>query len=99
MTFGGAAQATDFLEVHITHDGETWKWIKTTPTTGTIYYIFIDPARGLTAQLLSANNRSEYRNAFVLEGQSIKIEIEQTEGGVSGITPTALDAIVFYGKT
>ena len=81
------------LELHATIDGIAVKWSKIDPVSATPYFAHINPALPMTAQNLSDAAAETTRQAFLIEGRSIKIEAATTGGTVSN-----LSAKVIYAK-
>ena len=72
------------LEVHITLDGVAWKFSFTNPVSATGYFIIdLDIGNNENGQTLRTNGTS--RSAFILEGRSVKVEVEITGGTVSNL--------------
>lgn len=76
------------LEVHITVDGQTLLFSQTDPSSATNYYLFVHP----TAPGLTITGEELTRKPFVLEGRSMKIEVEITGGTVSNLYANAMHA-------
>lgn len=72
------------LQIHITIDGETTGGGFTDPVSTTFYFGSISPG---SANIISVSDvdRTAYR-AFLIEGKSIKIEVETTGGTVSNMS-------------
>lgn len=70
---------TTTLEVHVTIDGQTITYT-VDPDDNTAYFAEINPSAAATAQTLTASASSVVARAFLLEGRSVKVEIESTGG-------------------
>ena len=71
------------LEIHVTIDGVPHRFFVNDPVSGTSYQGEIFPRALETAQLLTT--ASNLVNAFLLEGRSVKVEVEITGGTVSDL--------------
>lgn len=84
------------LEVHITIDGQTITYSVTDPVSATDYFpTAIQPQKVPTAYTLSTVDLFLLYRAFLLEGRSIKIEVEITWATTQ---PTPLVCRVVYAK-
>lgn len=69
------------LEVHITIDGQALVATQANPVSNTMYFV----TKGAVTQFnMSVTDMSEYI-AFLLEGRSVKVEVETTGGTVSQV--------------
>lgn len=82
---------TTLLEVHVTIDGESFVW-QVDPTDNT-WYSVRDIDAGATNLLQTLNAASSTNQAFILEGKSVKVEVETTGG-----TSVSLQCRVKYAK-
>lgn len=84
----------DPLEIHGTIDGVAYKWTFTpNPASATNYFARLDAGVAENAQLLNTTDTLPAGRGFLLEGRSIKIEVETTGGTVS-----ALNARIKWAK-
>ena len=81
------------LEVHLTIDGNALTFTLANPVTATPYYANLTPGAAATAQVLAIDSITTIARAFLLEGRSVKIEVETTGGTVSNLT-----CRVVYGR-
>jgi len=80
----------DPLEVHVTIDGQLLSFHFTDPVSTTPYFAYLDANRTAINQAMDSSVGKE---AFLLEGRSVKVEAEITGGTVSN-----LSARVKYAK-
>lgn len=74
------------LEVHVTIDGLAYTFAVSNPVSTTKYYADLSMADAITAQGLSTTDKvNSYGRPFLLEGRSVKVEIETTGGTTSEI--------------
>jgi len=72
------------LEVHITVDGVELTGGMTNPTTATSYYVIM---RSFSAGALVVSTVDSLPSSpFIVEGRSVKVEVETTGGTVSALT-------------
>lgn len=69
------------LEVHVTIDGQTLVGAFANPVTATWYFLLLNPSTGL----LGLSDTKE-APAFLLEGRSVKVEVEITDGTVQDLS-------------
>lgn len=81
----------DPLEVHVTVDGQTLRFQKADPVSATNYYAVFAADSTQNWQVLQTTD--EKARAFLLEGRSVKVEVETTGGTVS-----ELACIVKYAR-
>jgi len=74
-------------EIHVTIDGQSLTFTKGDPVNGTLYF-FKYWGGEVAGGFLGADNEV-LGKAFILEGKSVKIEIETTGGTTSNITGRA----------
>ena len=79
------------LEIWVTIDGQSLRFFVTDPESATLYYDELYPSEEY-GYLVKANPHAPKR-AFLLEGRSVKVEVEITGGTVSN-----LSARVKYAK-
>jgi len=81
------------LEIHLTIDGQSFVFSKADPASATWYVCTFNFTTAETAQLLTTTVAEARRQAFLVEGKSIKVEAETTGG-----TTSNLSARVRYAK-
>lgn len=83
------------LEVHITIDGQPFRFSFNNPLTDTFYYALINAQLAPTALLLTEHptDYTIYR-AFLFEGRSVKVEAEITGGTVSNLAARVKYAVI-----
>jgi hypothetical protein len=74
------------LEVHATVDGQALRWFRNNPNTATNYFAHLDVRTAANAGALGPSDVLWQYNSFILEGRSVKIEVETTGGTVSNMT-------------
>jgi len=72
------------LEVHLTIDGQALLWTKTDPATATDYFCVFNDDDAPDAMQFETGATGKYRS-FLVEGRSVKIEVEITGGTVSNL--------------
>jgi len=72
------------LEVHITIDGQALLVTKTDPVSAANYFVVINDNDAPGAMAFETGSTGKYRS-FLLEGRSVKIEVEITGGTVSNL--------------
>ena len=75
----------DPLEVHVTIDSQNLTRGETNPVSTTYYYVAI---QGNIPLILITTAGTSHSRAFLLEGRSVKIEVEITGGTVSNLSAT-----------
>jgi hypothetical protein len=88
---GGAAWVTwtvqpDPLEIIVTVDGRELIFKKTNPVSATRNYLLRDLATLENAQNTSTDGETANRKAFIVEGQSLKVDVRTTGGTVSALS-------------
>ena len=78
------------LECHITIDGQSYTASFTDPVSNTLYHV---GSSGSTSGFVFSSSDLQNSRAFLLEGRSVKVEVETTGGTVS-----SLKARVKYAK-
>ena len=73
------------LEVHLTIDGIAHKFSAVDPVSTDLYFAFVREGFHETNQLLETTAYGPYR-AFLIEGRSVKVEVEITGGTVSNLS-------------
>jgi len=84
------------LEVHITIDGQALIITKTNPVSGTDYFAMVTSGELVTVQplLTDAELSSAHYRPFLLEGRSVKVEVETTGGTVQNLNARVVYAAV-----
>lgn len=83
------------LEVHVTIDGQTLTFKQTDPVSATYYMPIMSPHKDATEQEMSVSGSAQYYKAFLMEGRSVKVEVEITWAVTQ---PTPLVCRVKYAK-
>jgi len=79
------------LEIHVTIDGIAMIFAQTNPVSATPYRALLNPAYAADNQFMTAATNLDV--PFLIEGRSVKVEVETTGGTVSN-----LSAKVKYAK-
>lgn len=74
------------LELHGTIDGQTFRWYSAAPVSNTWYDAVWDSEQDIANQgFVVVGSNAPHTRAFLLEAQSVKIEMEVTGGTVSEV--------------
>lgn len=73
------------LQIHVTIDGQTITFEKTSPTSNWWYECIRCVDKANTAQELGDSDNVEYYMAYLMEGRSVKVEAEVNGGTVSNL--------------
>lgn len=74
------------LEIHVTIDGQTWKWSQADPVSNTWYNPYISASVAELSQIFDVGDVRQPYRAFLLEGRNVKVEAEITGGTVSNLS-------------
>jgi len=84
------------LEIHVTIDGVAYNYYKADPVTATDYYAYPHPEKAENVQQPMSSTKADIsRRAFLMDGKSVKVEIEITWATTQ---PTPLVCRVKYAK-